>query len=713
MKICLMCDLHLPFEKGALQYSVLRWAIEDITKKQPDCIIFAGDVTCDGNALVYDEFLSKMNSLGIPFLYIPGNSDLRCVESALYVKNKASLCKNMIGDTQIFAINDCEGVISDSDYQALLSADENAIVFTHHPLPYSDKRIEEWCIKHPDATVFFGHLHKSFQKGNLVSLQAMDPDKAIGECPCITYYDTDTKALRKAYYFCPVPQDVFLYFGVSCYDTQRDIEFAMHNNLKCLELRYSVVLSDFEKTKTMVERWRRSGGENLSLHLPDIAYKDGEVVLHPDFDKLIKISDNLKVDRFTQHVPKISVKEALEDKNALGKICDYLAYKLNSMNCTPIVAVENMHMTKEDKPDDTRRYGYLPEECLEFMELLQSRCKCKVGINFDIGHARNNMPYSQKYQISTWLSMLGKHIVGYHIHQVTEDKGVFENHVAITEPYGRLISYASFFKCWQQGRINKAPLVFEMRPEGAYETTLKTFDEYKGREISDLHSHTFYSDCGRDSVEDLVETAIQNGVTLLGITDHNYGIGERKEQYLYDIRAFAKQYEPKITILCGIEIATLPQLFDIHDTGVIHDYDYCLIEHITDKDSIAGGNLIEFCKSLGIACGIAHTDLFAYCDMYGYDYAEFFAKLAEHNIFWEMNVSYDSIHKYREHEYVNDFMDDIGKQKLVKDAGLYISVGFDSHRCEDYDASKIHQVHEFLIKNKFNVVNKTFINRIK
>lgn len=711
MKICLMCDLHLPFEKGALQYSVLRWAIEDVTKKQPDCIIFAGDVTCDGNALVYEEFISKMNSLGIPFLYIPGNSDLRCKESAGYVKTKASLCKNTVCSTQIFAINDCEGVISDADYQDLLDADDNAIVFMHHPLPYSDKRMEKWCSEHPDAAVFFGHLHKSFQEGNLVSLQAMDPDKAIGECPCITFYDTDTKALRKSYYFCPVPQDIFSYFGISCYDIKRDTEFAIHNNLKCLELRYNVVLSDLEKTKTMVESWRQSGGENLSLHLPDIAYKDGEVIMHPDLDELIKISDNLKVDRFTQHVPKISVKEAREDKNALAKICDCLVAKLSTMNCLPVVAVENMHMTKEDNADDTRRYGYLPEECLEFMELLQIRCNCKVGINFDIGHARNNMPYSREYQISTWLSMVGKHIVGYHIHQVTEDKGVFENHMAITEPYGRLISYASFFKCWQQGGINKAPLIFEMRPEGAYETTLKTFDKYKDREISDLHSHTFYSDCGKDRVEDLVETAIQNGVTLLGITDHNYGIGERKKQYAREIHDFAKQYEPKITILCGIEIATLPQYFDISDTSLIRDYDYCLIEHITDNESIAGGNLIDFCDSLGIACGIAHTDLFAYCDMYGYDCAEFLAKLAQNNIFWEMNVSYDSIHKYREHKYVDDFVNDTGKQKLVKDAGLYISVGFDSHRCEDYDGYRVHQMHEFLSKNKFNVVDKNFINK--
>ena len=77
MKICFMCDLHLPFDKNALQYDVLDWAISDIIKKRPDCIVFAGDVTCDGNESVYDYFLNAVEKTAIPFLYIPGNSDLR------------------------------------------------------------------------------------------------------------------------------------------------------------------------------------------------------------------------------------------------------------------------------------------------------------------------------------------------------------------------------------------------------------------------------------------------------------------------------------------------------------------------------------------------------------------------------------------------------------------------------------------------------------
>jgi hypothetical protein len=247
-----------------------------------------------------------------------------------------------------------------------------------------------------------------------------------------------------------------------------------------------------------------------------------------------------------------------------------------------VIGVENMHMTEKETPDDTRRFGYIPEECIRFMKMLAGKCKHKVGINFDIGHARNNAPYSKKYQISTWLSMVGKYAVGYHIHQVIPTESKFENHMQIEDVYGRLISYASFFRCWIDGKINKAPFVFEMRPRDAYEKTLRTFDEHKARKVFDMHSHTNYSRCGKDDPHVWIQTAIRNAISTLDICDHNYGIGERKAQYIKHMRELAQEYSDRITLRCGIEIATLPQYYDIKDPAEIADYDYCLIEHLTD-----------------------------------------------------------------------------------------------------------------------------------
>ena len=43
--------------------------------------------------------------------------------------------------------------------------------------------------------------------------------------------------------------------------------------------------------------------------------------------------------------------------------------------------------------------------------------------------------------------------------------------------------------------------------------------------LQDLHAHTYYSFCGKDTPEAIVEAAIAGGLALFGITDHNYGIG--------------------------------------------------------------------------------------------------------------------------------------------------------------------------------------------
>lgn len=716
MKLCFMCDLHLPCDKNALQYDILDWAIQDAGKKKADCMIYVGDVTCDGNLEVYKGFLEKMESQEVPFLFIPGNSDLRCPESCEEISKISSPCRNEIGGTVIFAVNDCDGTVSADDLRTLEEADDNSIVFMHHPLDShsgeSHELLRQWRSGHENTMFFYGHQHVSKFTSNSVSLQAMDPDKAIGENPCITYYDTETKELKKSYFFCAVPTDLYGHLGVSCYRVAEHMKFAIENKLKNVELRPNCTVVDKDEIKALADRWRDAGGENLSIHLPDISYVDGEVVAAKNLDAVLDLAVYLKADRFTQHVPVVSVQTVKADTEALGKITAFLADKLNGIPQEVVIGVENMHMTAKDQPDDTRRFGYIPEECLAFMECLAARCRHKVGINFDFGHARNNAPYSQNYQISTWLSQVGKYVVGYHIHQVTMEDGKFQNHMPITHVYGHLISYASFFRNWAEGRVNKAPVLFEMNQEGAYDTTLKTFDSYRQKTVFDLHSHTYYSNCGRDSLHDLIETAIQNGVSILGISDHNYGIGKRTPEYIREIHAAAEEYKDRIKIVCGIEILTRPHMDVLSIPEVIKQFDYCLIEEIADPVSIVGKNLISYCKGLGILCGVAHTDLFAFCDIYGYDYKWFFSQMAENEIFWEMNVSYDSIHEYREHAYVSEFMNNREKIELIKKCGVYVSVGFDSHRCEDYDGFRVHQMYDFLKNNGIKTADELILEKL-
>ncbi len=240
--------------------------------------------------------------------------------------------------------------------------------------------------------------------------------------------------------------------------------------------------------------------------------------------------------------------------------------------------------------------------------------------------------------------------------------------------------------------------------------------------IQDLHSHTYYSFCGKDAPEAIVEAAIAGGLDTFGISDHNYGVGygrfdvflspsaealhgtyERTLQRYYDhINLVREKYKDKIDVKRGIELCTLydGNGFKVHhlpDDADISYYDYCLIENLDHPISVTKGDVFAYAKRCGTPLvGIAHTDLFAHIKARGEDPFEYFCRMAEENIFWEMNVSYDPTHNFRVHAYMLDFFADEEKQDIVRRSGARVSVGFDGHRVEDYLPDRVRDFNEKL-----------------
>jgi len=64
-------------------------------------------------------------------------------------------------------------------------------------------------------------------------------------------------------------------------------------------------------------------------------------------------------------------------------------------------------------------------------------------------------------------------------------------------------------------------------------------------------------------------------------------------------------------------------------------------------------------------------------------------KMRERGIFWELNISHDSIHGYREHPYMLHFFEDPEQQEIVRRSGAEISIGFDGHRVSEYPGSRV------------------------
>ncbi len=222
--------------------------------------------------------------------------------------------------------------------------------------------------------------------------------------------------------------------------------------------------------------------------------------------------------------------------------------------------------------------------------------------------------------------------------------------------------------------------------------------------IQDLHSHTYYSFCGQDKPEEIVEAAIAGGIELFGITDHSYGIGNAREnvfvadapevadvyegtlQRYYDhMKLIKEKYADKIRILCGIEVSTSKyKRCALPDSADISFFDYCLVENLGQDSVIQNNDLFAFAKRCGCPVGVAHTDMFAFIAQIGEKPEHYFRRMAEENIFWEMNVSYDSIHNYRQHAYMLEFFENKEQQRIVRESGVRLSVGFDGHRVQDY-----------------------------
>lgn len=175
-----------------------------------------------------------------------------------------------------------------------------------------------------------------------------------------------------------------------------------------------------------------------------------------------------------------------------------------------------------------------------------------------------------------------------------------------------------------------------------------------------------------------------------GVTFSDYG--RTLERYYDHICLLKGKYADRINVVSGIEIntqgslprAALPKGVDVSF------FDYCLVEQLDHEDSITEGDIFSFSKRCGCQlCGVAHTDLFSHIARIGADPLDYFKRMADENIFWEMNVSYDKTHHYREHEYVRRFLADEKQQEIIRKAGTLLSVGFDGHHVEEYRPERV------------------------
>ena len=123
--------------------------------------------------------------------------------------------------------------------------------------------------------------------------------------------------------------------------------------------------------------------------------------------------------------------------------------------------------TAPGAPPEAHGFGCTPEECLALLRDLRRIPGLEIGFHLDVGHARNNSPYSTLHPVGAWYGALGAACNGMHLHQVCADeRGGLHNHLPLEGLFDGLVSLASLVLARRDGLLRRAPMFVEVRGGG-------------------------------------------------------------------------------------------------------------------------------------------------------------------------------------------------------------------------------------------------------
>ncbi len=203
--------------------------------------------------------------------------------------------------------------------------------------------------------------------------------------------------------------------------------------------------------------------------------------------------------------------------------------------------------------------------------------------------------------------------------------------------------------------------------------------------LHDLHNHTIFSYDGTNTPEEIIENAMANGIEAVGISDHQFTIKENLKEYIETINACKEKYAGRIEVLCGLEIGTRPKPDDFLASASRY-LDYCLFESIDSMRAMDLYEFLEWTRLFSCPKGLAHTDIFLLENRYGIDILK---ALKEYNLFWEINTSGN-------YSYYYDFITNKEKRERIRNSGITLSVGSDTHWVGDFSVNKIKSAHKII-----------------
>jgi len=311
-------------------------------------------------------------------------------------------------------------------------------------------------------------------------VRGLDPDKAVGGPPALVFFDLHGTRWQRRELSFPLGacgewserdrEEFVELLGISSMgDPLWGLDFAAGSGVRCVELR-SRTASEASVPREILHQkisaWRACGGTYLSWHMPNLSWDDtlGRVTDLEAWQKSLDVAMELGVQALTIHVPRVPTRLMAKGSDTRRMFADILAQTLTpAVDRDITVGIENLHMRAGEPADTSRGFGYLPSECLEWTaEIRDCLGHEHVGLLLDVGHARNNAPFSTEFTLGQWYALVGTETVGYHLHQVARFQTGLKNHQPIPSPFGPLVSFSSFLWAWKTRQLNHRPMFLEI-----------------------------------------------------------------------------------------------------------------------------------------------------------------------------------------------------------------------------------------------------------
>ena len=490
MLLAIIGDLHLTENRKSLTYrNILPEALQAAQNRKADALIGIGDLTASGTEKQTHLLMTELEKCPLPFYSTPGNAETRSqCEKALAAQNIPPQ-----GNIPVIFMDSSSSAVKEEDISKMdsLPADSCFLLCSHYPPEMWQQEAEESLAKAQERKavtgIIAGHVHKDGE----YTMRGLDPDKASGNPPAAVFMEQQKDGSWKRREHILEGMDPSLWskeekrsflamLGVSCMrEPLETLEEAARLSIPVAELRYEALDNMSKELFSAVEKWRKAGGKCLSLHLPNL--RPDENSMDCDLAKGVHAALLLSCDRVTLHVPEVTAADFPAKKNFLTENFVKLLTPLMEKNV--VIAIENLHTKYQKWNDNERNYGCTIEECVSWIEHLKKvTAYGNIGFHCDIGHARNNVPFSIHEYMSDYYAEERLPFKGFHFHQIVKiEEYHFKNHFPLEGFYDKVIALSGYFLARKKGVLpSDVPVILEINTPGGSIKCYKKFLELIG-----------------------------------------------------------------------------------------------------------------------------------------------------------------------------------------------------------------------------------------